>query len=288
MMTRTMAALMVLSLAGCEASAQPPRLTSEKLEILAGESPLQAAGRLARQLQPQLAKQVNESETIAFGVDQIGPNGDRLMVAALTPERGAFAIISLDESPRADGNVPVCWFELVWPEADAERSAAGMPWAMRSFPDPGCRTVDHGPTDWERKSAAVRRTVTAQRARTTIVSADENSDLGFPSDLRAAMQTALRPGERIERIAPLPRVYDPRAVGWTSSGRVLLAIPGDGFFDVCVVESTGWTDLAIARSPVAQELVRSCYPLFAEVNEARMKRMEKSLQQHPIKIKPVR
>ena len=158
---------------------------------------------------------------------------------------------------------------------------------MRSFPDPDCRTVEHGPTDWERKSAAVRRTVTARRARTTIVSAEDNADLGFPSDLRAAMQTALRPGEHMERIAPLPRVYEPRAVGWTSSGRVLLAIPGDGFFDVCVVEATGWIELVIPHSPVVQELVRSCYPLFSDVREARMKRMEKSLQQHPITIKQV-
>ena len=163
-----------------------------------------------------------------------------------------------------------------------------MPWVLRSFPDPECSINEQGPTDWEHRSAAVRRTVTAQRAGTTIVSVEDSANLGFPSDLRAAMQTALRPGESLERVAPLPRVYDPRAVGWTSSGRVLLAIPSDGFFDVCVVEATGWSDVAIPHSPVAQELVRSCYPLSAEVKAARMKRLEKSLKQHPITMKPVR
>ncbi|MFC7537793.1 hypothetical protein ACFQPG_10515 [Sphingomonas sp. GCM10030256] len=124
--------------------------------------------------------------------------------------------------------------------------------------------------------------MTAQRDGTAIVSVDDNVDTGFPSYFRAAMRTVLRPGERLERVAPRRRLYEPREVGWTSRGHVLLAVPGDDRRNVCVVEASGWPDLAMRVSPVAQEFVQSCWPLFSEVKDAWMKRIERSLEQHPI------
>ena len=286
---QSLAAALLLSGTACAASPQQaPQLTNEKFEVRAGESPLQVAVRLAEQLRPQLAKEVSGSGTIAFGHDQIGLQGERLIVAAVSPTRGAFALIPLDGLQSASSTVPVCRFELAWPDARAELSAGGLQWALRSLPDTECRTVELGSADWERKSAAVARTVTAQRAGTTIVSVQDKVELPFPPDLRAALQTALRPGERLERVAPLPRFYDPRAVGWTSSGRVLLAVPDDNPFDVCVVEAADWSDLVSPASATAQELVRRCDPLLAEVRAAWMKRMEQSLKKHPITSKPVR
>lgn len=282
------AALLLWGTACSAAAEQAPRLTSETFNVRAGESSLQAARRLAERLRPQLARQVGGSETIAFGSDQIGPQGERLIITATTPKGGAFAVISLEALRGATGTVPVCRFELVWPDPNAERSAAGLQWALRSLPDAGCRTAQQGSTDWERKSAAFRRTVTAQRAGITIVSIDQGANLSFPPDLRAAMQAALRQGERLERVAPLPQFHDARAVGWTSKGRVLLAVPDNSPHNVCVVEATGWSNLARQASPVTQTLARSCHPLLSEVKAAWSKRMEQSLKQHPITISPVR
>src|SRR5205085_10479220 len=104
-------------------------------------------GRLAERLQLQLAKQVGGSETIAFGRDQIGLHGERLLVMATTPTGGAFAVIPLSALQGVSGTVPVCRFELVWPDANAERSAGGLQWALRSLPDAGCRTLQQGSTD---------------------------------------------------------------------------------------------------------------------------------------------
>lgn len=282
------AALLLWGTACAAAPEQAPRLTSETFDARAGESPLQVAGRLAERLRPQLAKQVGGSETIAFGRDQIGPRGERLIVSATTPKGGAFAVIPLDALQGLSGRVPVCRFELVWPDANAERSAGGLQWALRSLPDQGCRTAQQGSTDWERKSAAIRRAVTAQRAGITIVSIDDSAAVDFPPDLRAAMQAALRQGERLERVAPLPRFYDASAVGWTSRGRVLLAVPDNNPSNVCVMEATGWSDLARHGSLVTQTLARSCDPLLSEVKAAWRKRIEQSLKQHPITYSPVR
>lgn len=272
---------------GCNAADPPaPRLTTEKYEVRPNESVLVSAGRVADRIERMLARQLGGNEAIAFRRDQIGDRGDRLLVAAVTPLRGVFAIIPLDLIVAEKGTVSVCQFELVWPKPNAERSSAGLLWATRQWPDANCRSLQPDDNIWEQHSAGIRRQVAVRRDNATIVSLADSVHPNFPADLRAAMQEALRPDERLDRVAPLPSMHDMRAFGWTSNGRTLLAIPARYSPDVCVVEASPWADVVKKGSLIAFELERTCQPLFDEVNEARSRRFEKMIEKQPIQIMP--
>lgn len=274
---------------GCKA-ADPPalRLVAEEYEVRPNESVLASASRVADKIERTFAVELGASEPIAFQRDQIGVQGNRLLVAAVTPIRGIFAIIPLNLIANGSGTVPVCYFGLVWPKPNAERSSAGLLWATRQWPDDKCRSFKRDDSSWELLSAGVQRQVAVRRGRAAIVSLADSAEPNFPQDLRAAMQTALRRGERLDRVAPLPSMLDMRAYGWTSNGRTLLAIPAKYYSDVCVVEASPWTDVVKKGSLVAMELERICQPLFDEIEEARSERVRKLIKQQPIQNAPAR
>ena len=274
---------------GCNAADPPaPRLIAEKYEVRSNESALVSAGHVADQIERMFAIQLGGSEVIGFQRDQIGAQGDRLLVAAVTPFRGIFAIIPIDLIANGSGTVSVCQFELVWPDPSAERSSAGLQWATRQWPDDKCQSLQRDDSSWEQLSAGIQRKVALRRGAAAIVSLPDSVDLNFPPDLRAALQATLRPGERLDRVAPLPSMLDMRAFGWTSNGRTLLAIPDRNSSDVCVVEASPWADVVKRGSLTALKLERTCQPMFDEVSEARRKRLEKMIEKQPIQITPVR
>lgn len=274
---------------GCKAADPPaPRFLTEKYEVRQNESVLVSAGRVADQIERMFALRLGDGEAIAFQRDQIGVQGDRLLVAAVTPFRGVFAIIPLDRITDGSGKVPICQFELVWSDPNAERSSAGLLWATRQWPDDKCKSFKRDDTNWEQLSAGIQRTVALRRGGVAIVSLADSLQIDFPPDLRAAMQAALRPGERLVRIAPLPSMHDMRAFGWTSNSRTLLAIPDHNSSDVCVVEASPWADVVKRGSSIALKLERTCQPMLDEVNKARRERFEKMIKKQPIQITPLR
>ena len=274
---------------GCNAAdPSAPRLISEKYEVRPNESVLASAGRVADKIERMFAVQLGGSEAIAFGRDQIGFKGDRLLVAAVTPFRGVFAIIPLDLIANESGTVSVCQFELIWPAPNAERSSAGLLWTIRQWPDDKCQSLQRGDRSWEYLSAGIQRKVAVRRGGAAIVSLADSVEIDFPPDLRAAMQKALRTGERLDRVAPLPSMQDMRAFGWTSKGRALLAIPARYYSDVCVVEAPPWANVVKRGSLITLELEETCRPLFDEVSEARIMRFEKMIKKQPIQSTPLR
>lgn len=279
---------------GCKAAdPSAPFVKQEKIDVRANESVLATASRMAERLEPQLSKEVGGSEAVVFARDQIGMDGEGLLVGAISLARGAFAIIPLNRIQRGIQKIPVCRFRYDWPSADAPRSAAGLTWALRQMPSEECRTLPSDDLRWEKASSFVQRQIALKRGSAAIVTVAENAKadfptnfrtVNFPPDLRAAMRAVLSPGERLVRIAPLPSMVEMRAFGWTSKGRTLLALPDRNTSNVCVVEAPLWADFAKRRSEVVQMLDQSCQPLFAEINEAKSKRFGTSPGQPNIMV----
>ncbi|MFM5893807.1 MAG: hypothetical protein ACKOQM_05160 [Novosphingobium sp.] len=280
---------------GGETAARAPWLTEEPYEIRQDDSGLKPVVRVADRIEAQLAKLAGGGADVGFGRDETrfgsGESGQpipAMLVSAITPVRGEFAVIPLDQFKKASGTVRVCWFELVWPTPGAFRSAAGMGWALRRAPTRDCRALQPDKTNWEQASAAVQRTVTLRRGNASIVSLLNDSEATNPVDLRAALWLALRPGEKLIRITPVPSLYKQQAFAWTSTGRTLLAMPErDGPFDVCVIEAPRWAELMKRNSLVGLELERTCYPLFQEVGVARSQRLDAEFRKHPPTTSPV-
>lgn len=270
---------------GCaKADPSAPRLTNVQFDVSRTESPLDSAARIADQLRPQLARQLGGNEPIVFGRQLLGGElGARVMAAAVTPTGGAFAIIPVEPFAQGKGTVPVCWFEIRWPAPNAAQSAAGLYWAIRLWPDKECKTLKPYVTTWERDSAEAGHRVTLRRGNAIIVTEGKHLNTYFPPDLRAVMRAALRPGEELVRIAPLPVIGDTKAFGWTSRGRTLFAV-GYASRNACVADAPSWADVSKTKSTALAGAERACEALLDEAHKADMEELEADPQ--PIQVVP--
>ncbi|MBC2650818.1 hypothetical protein [Novosphingobium aerophilum] len=263
--------------AGCTKADQTPapELTIVPFSAVPAESPLTSGFRMGKQLFPQLSKRLGDREPTLFSIQLLESyQGSRILVAAVDPTGGAFALVPLDPIARGKSPVPVCWFSIRWPGPDAAQSVAGLSWTDPWWPDRECKVRPQSENTWQKDSDAAGHKVTRRLGKAIIVTTGKHTDTRFPPDLRAALRLAMQPGERLTRIVPLPETRDDKAIGWTSSGRTLFAVGFGGqrsSAHMCVISAPAWSDIVRTDQAVLQSPEQECDAALKEAEAADLK-----------------
>ena len=183
-----------------------------------------------------------------------GASSDRVMVSAITPERGVYYFLPPGPYP-VDGGamltlpdpVPVCRMII---EFDALQSGPIVPDInMLEFPDEGCKPVEQSTEHLVRAGTATYQVSGEARDGDLIATFVRESSGGRIFDAAAGLSFLLAERQEVlARVVPLAGINEASvAAGFSQIGKMYLVLQSSHMWDKerCVIEGVRWTDLEV-------------------------------------------
>ena len=210
-----------------------------------------------------------------------GPNGERMLIAAITPSKGVFYYAEhgpygMRPGPTfiaARSRIEVCRFAIHWDRLSGGAYAPGIVWASLAFPDLSCTrpaVSDVSAAErWRRNAEGASYSVVARGAEAGLNGAlvlerwPGDGAARQPFDGGKAVAAVVGEGERILRAIPVSA--DLEFYAETSGGRAFVGIAGSmGSVSStrCLVEGLRWPDLSSTDGRRRSAATTLCRRLF--------------------------
>jgi hypothetical protein len=281
---------------GCSAGKREP-VVYEKLSVpfdglRAHDDPATPYKDLVERLKRRAAAEARDDDRFAPVVSTpiLGLRGERMLVAAITPDKGVFYYTDYGPYPlegptiiRPRGEIEVCRFAVGWDRLPGGAYVPGLVWASAvvPFPDFDCtRSGDpkrpSGVAEWRRVSEGASYSVVASGGEAGLTAAIVREAWpgrlhGPPNPFDGGRAVAAVAGkeDRIVRAIPLSEDQDFHVE--TASGRTFVGIVdrrGNATDARCIVEGLRWSDLASSDARRRAAATPLCQRLFAQYAEA--------------------
>lgn len=286
-----LAGVLVTSGAGGCRAAQPDYLSYRRMTVpfdglRVHDDPSTPYRELVQRLRLRAANEASDRrDRAAVSVRPWGRNGERMLVAAITPARGVFYYTEYGPYPLRGGPVvtmprgelDVCRFTVDWDRLPGGAYAPGLMWAGVVFPGLDCTPPSREAVvtiaAWRRNSASASYRVAAIERRSGLVAwlvEERWTGNARSQPLDAGRAVAAVGGARDPVVRAIPVSDDQPLYAVTRGGRTFIGLTTSdesALGRVCIVAGVAWAEIA---TPGGHPRMRAARELCTELLRRRL------------------